>query len=217
MPATALDSAVFRDIFATEAMRARVLRRGPRAVLSRHRGGAGARAGAARHHPADAAEEIVRHCHAARVRHGAAEDADRAHRLSGAAGGAAARRLCSGRARRMVPLGRHDAGHHRHRDGAADPRRARAGRGRISTRSANRSPVSRKRYRDTPMAGRSNLQQAVPITFGYKMAVLLAGLRPPSRSALNELRPRVLVGEFGGAAGNLSSLGARRARGAGRR
>src|SRR5262245_18560059 len=31
-----------------------------------------------------------------------------------------------------------------------------------------------RRYRDTPMAGRSNLQQAVPITFGYKMATLLA-------------------------------------------
>src|SRR6201999_2875584 len=27
-----------------------------------------------------------------------------------------------------------------------------------------------KKYRDTPMVGRSNLQQAVPITFGYKMA-----------------------------------------------
>src|SRR5512136_844178 len=27
-----------------------------------------------------------------------------------------------------------------------------------------------KRHRDTPMAGRSNLQQAVPITFGYKVA-----------------------------------------------
>ena len=27
-----------------------------------------------------------------------------------------------------------------------------------------------KKYRDTPMAGRSNLQQAVPITFGYKVA-----------------------------------------------
>jgi len=27
-----------------------------------------------------------------------------------------------------------------------------------------------RRYRDTPMAGRSNLQQAVPITFGYKVA-----------------------------------------------
>ena len=31
-----------------------------------------------------------------------------------------------------------------------------------------------KRYRDTPMAGRSNLQQAVPITFGYKVATYLA-------------------------------------------
>src|SRR6478672_6643031 len=31
-----------------------------------------------------------------------------------------------------------------------------------------------KKYRDTPMAGRSNLQQAVPITVGYKMATMLA-------------------------------------------
>src|SRR3984885_12906201 len=65
-----------------------------------------------------------------------------------------------------------------------------------------------RRYRDTPMAGRSNLQQAVPITFGYKMAVLLAGI-DRHRARLGELRPRVLVGEFGGAAGNLSSLGLR--------
>ena len=64
-----------------------------------------------------------------------------------------------------------------------------------------------KRYRDTPMAARSNLQQAVPITFGYKMAVLLAGFER-HLARLRELRPRVLVGEFGGAAGNLSSLGA---------
>jgi 3-carboxy-cis,cis-muconate cycloisomerase len=63
-----------------------------------------------------------------------------------------------------------------------------------------------RRYRDTPMAGRSNLQQAVPVTFGYKMAVLLAGFQR-HRQRLSELRPRVLVGEFGGAAGNLSSLG----------
>jgi 3-carboxy-cis,cis-muconate cycloisomerase len=62
------------------------------------------------------------------------------------------------------------------------------------------------RYRDTPMAGRSNLQQAVPITFGYKMAVLLAGFER-HLARLRELRPRVLVAEFGGAAGNLSSLG----------
>jgi 3-carboxy-cis,cis-muconate cycloisomerase len=63
-----------------------------------------------------------------------------------------------------------------------------------------------KRYRDTPMAGRSNLQQAVPITFGYKVATYLAAFER-HRQRLQELRPRVLVGEFGGAAGTLSSLG----------
>jgi 3-carboxy-cis,cis-muconate cycloisomerase len=65
-----------------------------------------------------------------------------------------------------------------------------------------------KRYRDTPMAGRSNLQQAVPITFGYKVATYLAAFER-HRQRLRELRPRVLVGEFGGAAGTLSSLGKR--------
>ncbi len=65
-----------------------------------------------------------------------------------------------------------------------------------------------KRYRDTPMAGRSNLQQAVPITFGYKVATYLAAFER-HRQRLKELRPRVLVGEFGGAAGTLSSLGKR--------
>jgi 3-carboxy-cis,cis-muconate cycloisomerase len=63
-----------------------------------------------------------------------------------------------------------------------------------------------RRYRDTPMAGRSNLQQAVPITFGYKVATYLAAFER-HRQRLQELRPRVLVGEFGGAAGTLSSLG----------
>jgi 3-carboxy-cis,cis-muconate cycloisomerase len=65
-----------------------------------------------------------------------------------------------------------------------------------------------KRYRDTPMAGRSNLQQAVPITFGYKCATYLAAFER-HRQRLDQLRPRVLVGEFGGAAGTLSSLGTR--------
>src|SRR6185503_13840602 len=63
-----------------------------------------------------------------------------------------------------------------------------------------------KKYRDTPMAGRSNLQQAVPITFGYKMATILAGFER-HRERLKQLKERVLVGEFGGAAGTLSSLG----------
>ena len=65
-----------------------------------------------------------------------------------------------------------------------------------------------RRYRDTPMAGRSNLQQAVPITFGYKCATWLAAFER-HRQRLGEMRPRVLVGEFGGAAGTLSSLGTR--------
>jgi 3-carboxy-cis,cis-muconate cycloisomerase len=63
-----------------------------------------------------------------------------------------------------------------------------------------------KKYRDTPMAGRSNLQQAVPITFGYKMATMLASFER-HRQRLREIKPRALVGEFGGAAGTLSSLG----------
>jgi 3-carboxy-cis,cis-muconate cycloisomerase len=63
-----------------------------------------------------------------------------------------------------------------------------------------------RRYRDTPMAGRSNLQQAVPITFGFKAATLLAAMQR-HRERLQQLRPRVLVGEFAGAAGTLASLG----------
>src|SRR5271169_3015806 len=63
-----------------------------------------------------------------------------------------------------------------------------------------------KRYRDTPMAGRTHLQHALPVTFGYKAAVWLYALdRHADR--LRELRPRVLLVQFGGAAGTLASLG----------
>ncbi|MBR0934109.1 adenylosuccinate lyase family protein [Bradyrhizobium jicamae] len=63
-----------------------------------------------------------------------------------------------------------------------------------------------KRYRDTPMAGRTHLQQALPVTFGYKTAIWLAAFdRHAERLA--ELKPRVLVGQFAGAAGTLASLG----------
>ncbi|MBP6645291.1 MAG: 3-carboxy-cis,cis-muconate cycloisomerase [Burkholderiaceae bacterium] len=61
------------------------------------------------------------------------------------------------------------------------------------------------KYRDTPIIGRSNLQQATPITFGYKMASILAGIER-HRERLDQLKPRVLMGEFGGASGTLSSL-----------
>src|SRR3954452_12679099 len=64
-----------------------------------------------------------------------------------------------------------------------------------------------RRWRDTPMAGRTHLQHALPITFGYKAAVWLAAFdRHATR--LTELRPRVLQVQFGGAAGTLASLGA---------
>jgi 3-carboxy-cis,cis-muconate cycloisomerase len=63
-----------------------------------------------------------------------------------------------------------------------------------------------RRHRDTPMAGRSNLQQAVPLTFGFKCACLLAAMQR-HRARLAELKPRVLVGEFAGAVGTLASLG----------
>ena len=62
-----------------------------------------------------------------------------------------------------------------------------------------------RKYRDTPIIGRSNLQQATPITFGYKMASILAGIER-NRERLQQLKPRVLMGEFGGASGTLSSL-----------
>jgi 3-carboxy-cis,cis-muconate cycloisomerase len=63
-----------------------------------------------------------------------------------------------------------------------------------------------KRYRDTPMAGRTHLQQALPITFGYKTAIWLA-MFDRHAERLKQLKPRVLVGQFAGAAGTLASLG----------
>jgi 3-carboxy-cis,cis-muconate cycloisomerase len=62
------------------------------------------------------------------------------------------------------------------------------------------------RYKNVPMAGRTHLQQALPITFGYKAAVWLS-MFDRHAQRLHELRPRVLVGQFAGAAGTLASLG----------
>ncbi|MDQ9126827.1 adenylosuccinate lyase family protein [Serratia fonticola] len=63
-----------------------------------------------------------------------------------------------------------------------------------------------QRYRTTPMAGRTHLQQALPITFGYKAAIWL-NMFDRHAERLAQARPRVLVGQFAGAAGTLASLG----------
>ena len=65
-----------------------------------------------------------------------------------------------------------------------------------------------ERHRGTVMAGRTHGQQAAPITFGLKAANWLA---PVSRhlQRLSELKPRLFVVQFGGAAGTLSALGDR--------
>jgi 3-carboxy-cis,cis-muconate cycloisomerase len=62
------------------------------------------------------------------------------------------------------------------------------------------------KHRDTVMAGRTHLQHALPVTFGYKAAVWRS-MVVRHRQRLEELRPRVLVGQFAGAAGTLASLG----------
>src|SRR5579872_3899057 len=63
-----------------------------------------------------------------------------------------------------------------------------------------------ERHRRTLMAGRTLLQQAVPIPFGLKAARWLA---PATRQArhLAELRTRISVVQLGGAAGTLAALG----------
>lgn len=62
------------------------------------------------------------------------------------------------------------------------------------------------RQRHTLMAGRTHAQQALPITFGLKAANWLSPLLR-HRQRLAELRPRLLVVQFGGAVGTLAALG----------
>src|SRR5690348_92442 len=207
MTATAVDSRVFRDIFSTEPMR-RVFSDENRiqryldieAALARVQ----ARLGII---PMEAAEEICRHCSADQY------DVDKLKKQTERIGYPVLPVV-----QQLVALCRDGLGEWCHwgattqditdtatvlqiREAldlvAAD----------IDAIAASLAGLARK-YRDTPMAGRSNLQQAIPITFGHKMAVLLAAfLRHKQRLA--EMKPRVLAGEFGGAAGTLASLGDR--------
>jgi 3-carboxy-cis,cis-muconate cycloisomerase len=205
MPSTILDSAVFRDIFTTEAMRQvwsdenRVQKYlDIEAALARAQGKLGII-------PKNAAEEIVRHCDAKQIDMGTLKTATERIGYPVLPVVQQLVKLCKDglgewchwgattqditdtatvmQIREALDIVEKEL------DGICDALAALA-----------------KKYRDTPMAGRSNLQQAVPITFGYKMATMLAAFER-HKERLQQLKPRVLVGEFGGAAGTLSSLG----------
>ncbi|MGI9262768.1 MAG: class-II fumarase/aspartase family protein [Woeseiaceae bacterium] len=60
-------------------------------------------------------------------------------------------------------------------------------------------------HRDSLTIGRSQLQQAVPVTFGYKAAGWLASLEE-HQQRFDELRPRLLQVQFGGAVGTMAAL-----------
>jgi len=62
------------------------------------------------------------------------------------------------------------------------------------------------RHRSTVMAGRSHGQQALPITFGFKAAGWAAEIQR-NLDRLQQMRPRVLIGQFSGAVGTLAALG----------
>ncbi len=207
MSATAINSAVFRNIFSTEAMR-RVFSDESRvqkyldfeAALAR----AQARLGII---PQNAAEEIVHHCDAAEI------DFVKLERQTARIGYPVLPVV-----QQLVALCRDGLGEWCHwgatTQDVTDTATVLQVREALTLVEADIDAIANalaelaRKYRDTPMAGRSNLQQAVPITFGYKMATVLAAFERHKRR-LQELRARVLVGEFGGATGTLASLGGR--------
>lgn len=63
-----------------------------------------------------------------------------------------------------------------------------------------------ERHRDLPMVGRTHAQHALPITLGFKFAVLLAEAER-HLERVRALRPRALVGQLGGAVGSMASFG----------
>ena len=63
-----------------------------------------------------------------------------------------------------------------------------------------------RRHRHTLMAGRTHGQQALPLTFGYKVAVWVDELDRHAER-LREAEPRIFVGNLAGAVGTFAGLG----------
>ena len=204
MPSTVVDSAIFGNIFSTETMR-RVWSDENRtrkyldveAALARVQGRLGLI-------PAEAAEEIVRHCTIGQI------DMDRLRRQTERIG-----YPVLGVVSQLNALCRDGLGEYCHwgatTQDITDTATVLQMREALELIEADLAAISAaladlaRRHRDTPMAGRSNLQQAVPVSFGYKMAGLLSAIER-HRERLAQLKPRLLVGEFAGAAGTLASL-----------
>lgn len=207
MSATAIDSMIFRDMFATEAMR-RVFSDENRvqkyldveAALAR----AQARLGII---PQDAADEIVRHCAVDEL------DMGRLKRDTEKVGYPVMPVV-----QQLTKLCRDGLGEWSHWGATTQDitdtamvlqmREALAlVEDDIDAIVESLAELARK-HRDTVMAARTAMQQAIPTTFGHTMAVLLAAF-VRHKQRLAELRPRVLVGQLGGAVGTLASLGDR--------
>ena len=62
------------------------------------------------------------------------------------------------------------------------------------------------KYKNAPMAGRTHGVHAIPITFGFKVAVWAAELAR-HLERLKELEPRLLMGNLTGAVGTFASFG----------
>jgi len=204
MPATIVDSFIFRDIFGSEAMR-QVWSDENRtqkyldfeAALARVQGRLGVI-------PQEAADEIIRHCSVAKI------DMDKLKARTEQIG-----YPVLGVVSQLNALCRDRLGEFCHwgatTQDVTDTAVALQIREALDLVEVELAAISAalaklaQRYRDTPIAGRSNLQQAIPVTFGYKMAGILSAIER-HRERLAQLRPRVQVGEFAGAAGTLASL-----------
>lgn len=65
-----------------------------------------------------------------------------------------------------------------------------------------------KEYRSTPISGRSHGMQALPTTFGFKLAVVLSEVTRHIER-LKQAEPRVFTGVLGGAVGTYASFGSK--------
>ena len=75
----------------------------------------------------------------------------------------------------------------------------------LDTLTVNLSELARE-HRDTAMAGRTHGQQALPLTFGYKVAIWLDEVRR-HQTRMREAEPRVFRGQFSGAVGTMAAIG----------